>query len=404
MKFTPLFSAALAAVCGLAYNAAHADATSWDPSVAFSGFGTLGYVKTDTDTGLYAAPGQSSGAGKEGTLGVDSKLGAQVNAKANNVFSATVQALSQRNRDDNFKPVIEWAFVKAQVTPGLSVRAGRIGAPLFAVSDYRSIGYSNLWLRTPIDVYGQVPFSHFDGADAIYQDTIGSATLTAQVFGGKSDANSKGVSVSVKKEFGVNVMAEFDNGLTLRVGRVQGKLSVRTASVDQLVAILRTTPFASVADELDATDKDASFTGVGIGYDQGNWVANAEYTKRKTSSYVSSTTGWEATLGYRIGKFTPYATVSQLKRDDSNVTNSIPAAVPQLAPLAAGVNAVLASQNIAQKTDSVGLRWDAWKNIDVKAQYDRVRPEAGGVGLFNRVAGPLPSTVNVYSVAVDFVF
>ena len=404
MKSTPLFSAALAAVCGLASSAAHAGATSWDPSWAFSGFGTVGYVKTDTDVGLSAGPGQEGGASKEGTLGADSKLGAQVNAKANNVFSATVQAISQRNGDGNFKPAIEWAFVKAQVTPGLSLRAGRFGAPLFAVSDFRSIGYSNLWLRTPIDVYGQVPFSHFDGADAIYQDTVGSTTLTAQVFGGKSDATANGLGVHVKKEVGVNVTAEFDNGLTLRVGRVQGKLTVDSASIAGLLAILRTTPFAGVADQMDATDKDASFTGVGIAYDQGNWVANAEYTKRKTSSYVSDTTGWEATLGYRVGKFTPYATVSQLKRDSSNVVNTIPYAVPQLAPLAAGVDTVLFRQNLAQKTDSIGVRWDAWKNIDVKAQYDRVRPSEGAVGLFNRVTTPLPSSVNVYSVAVDFVF
>ncbi|MCK9686107.1 hypothetical protein [Scleromatobacter humisilvae] len=404
MKLTPLLSAALAGACGLASNAAHADATSWDPSWAFSGFGTVGYVETNTDAGLYSGPGQAGGASKEGTLGVDSKLGAQVNAKANNVFSATVQAISQRNGDGNFKPAIEWAFVKAQVTPGLSLRAGRIGAPLFAVSDFRSIGYSNLWLRTPIDVYGQVPFSHFDGGDAIYQDTVGSTTLTAQLFGGKSDSVADGLPVHVKKEVGLNVTAEFDNGITLRVGRVQGKLTVDSASVNGLLAILRTTPFAGVADQMDADDKDASFTGVGAAYDQGNWIANAEFTKRKTSSYVSSTTGWEATLGYRVGKFTPYATVSQLKLDSTNVNNDIPTSVPALAPLAAAVDTVLFRQNLAQKTDSIGMRWDAWKNIDVKAQFDRIKPTQNGTGLFNRVNTTLPSSVNVYSVAVDFVF
>src|ERR1700753_3264830 len=144
MKLNPLLSAALAGACGLASTAAHADATSWDPSWAFSGFGTLGYAETNTDLGLFAGPGQPGGASKEGTLDVDSKLGAQVNAKANNVFSGTVQVLSQRNGQGNFKPAIEWGFLKAQVTPGLSVRVGRIGDPLFMVSDFRSIGYSNL--------------------------------------------------------------------------------------------------------------------------------------------------------------------------------------------------------------------------------------------------------------------
>ena len=396
--------AALAGACGLASSAAHADAFSWDPSWAFSGFGTVGYVQTNTDAGLYAGPGQSGGAGKDGTFGVDSKIGGQINAKANNVFSATVQVISERDGDGNFKPSVDWAFVKAQVTPGLSLRAGRIGAPLFAVSDFRNIGYSNLWLRTPVDVYGQVAFSHFDGGDAIYQDTIGSTTVTGQVYYGRTNSVSDGTPIHVKQETGVNVTVEFDDGITLRAGRVQGKLTADSASLDQLVAILSATPFAAVGQEVSVQSKDASFTGFGIGYDHDNWVASAEYTKRKTSSYVSSTTGWNATLGYRVGKFTPYASVSQIKVDNSNVNNTIPASVPQLAPLAAAVNGLIANQNLAQKTDSVGLRWDAYKNIDVKVQYDRIKPGAGAKGLFNRVTSPLPSSVSVYSVAVDFLF
>ena len=404
MKLNPLLSAALAGACGLVSSAAHADATSWDPSWAFSGFGTVGYVQTNTDNGLFAGPGQSGGASKDGTFGVDSKIGAQINAKANNVFSGTVQAISERNGDGNFKPAIEWAFLKAQVTPGLSLRAGRIGAPLFMVSDFRNIGYSNLFLRTPLDVYGQVAFSHFDGGDAIYQDTVGSATLTGQVFYGRTNAVSDGTPIRVKHEAGINVTAEFDNGITLRAGRVQGKLSAISSSLDQLVGILSQTPFADVGEEVSVTEKPASFTGFGIGYDHDNWVGNVEYTKRKTSSYVSSTTGWAATLGYRIDKFTPYAVVSQLKVDSSNVNNTIPTSVPQLAPLAAAVDGLIADQNLAEKTDSIGVRWDAWKNIDVKAQYDRVQPTSGAKGMFNRVTTPLPSAVSVYSIAVDFVF
>ena len=404
MKLNPLLSAALAGACGIASSAAHADATSWDPSWAFSGFGTVGYVQTNTDAGLFNDPGQAGGASKDGTFGVDSKIGGQINAKANNVFSATVQAISERNGNGNFKPAIEWAFLKAQVTPGLSLRAGRIGEPLFMVSDFRNIGYSNLWLRTPLDVYGQVAFDHFDGADAIYQDTFGSTTLTGQVFYGNTNATSDGSPVHVKHQGGVNLTAEFDNGITLRVGRVQGKLTVDSTSLGQLVGLLSQVGFAEVGNELDTTNKEASFTGAGIAYDQGNWIANAEYTKRKTASYVSSTTGWEATLGYRIQKFTPYVVVSQLRVDSSNVNNTIPTSVPQLAPLAEAVDGLTHDQDLAQKTDSIGVRWDAYKNVAVKAQYDRIKPADGAVGLFNRVTTTLPSAISVYSIAVDFVF
>ena len=403
MKLNPVLTAAFAGACGLASNAAHADALSWDPSFTFSGFGTIGYVQTNTDKADFVSPGQASGASKDGSFNPDSKLGGQVNAKANNVFSATVQAVTRYNGQGNWKPSVEWAFVKAQATPELAVRAGRIGLPFYMVSDYLNVDYSNLWLRPPQDVYGQVNFSHFDGADAIYQTSLGSTTVTGQVFYGETNTKTT-VRIHSHQQVGLNLTAEFDNGITLRLGRAQAKITVDSTALDGLVGILSQTPFASVGQELAVTNKSASFTGAGISYDHDNFVGSAEFTKRKTASYVSSTTGWSVTGGYRLGKFTPYAVVSKLKVDSSNVNDTIPAGVPQLAALRAGVEGLLASQNIAQKTNSLGLRWDAYKNIAVKAQFDRVKTN-GGPGLFVKLQpGFDSSSINVYSVAVDFVF
>jgi hypothetical protein len=403
MKLNPILAAALAGACGLASSAAHADALSWQPSYAFSGFGTIGYVQTNTDLAQFVSPGQSAGASKDGSFNPDSKIGGQVNAKANNVFSATVQAVSKYNSAGNWKPTIEWAFLKAQVTPELAVRAGRIGLPFYMVSDYLNVNYSNLWVRPPLDVYGQVSFSHFDGADAIYQTSLGSTTLTGQVFYGETNTPAP-VRIHSHQQMGLNLTAEFDNGITLRLGRAQGKITVDSTSLDGLIGILSQTPFASVGDELSVTKKSASFTGAGISYDHENFVGSAEFTKRKTESYISSTTGWSMTGGYRLGKFTPYAVVSKLKVDSSNVNDTIPVGVPQLAALRAGVEGLLAGQNLAQKTDSIGVRWDAYKNVAVKAQYDHIKPD-GGPGLFEKVqAGFGTSAVSVYSVSVDFVF
>ncbi len=404
MTFTPLHRAIVGGSAVLVAAGAQAQAASWDPSFAFSGFGTAAYTQTDTHDALYAAPGEASGASTDGSFGVDSKLGLQANAKANRIFSATVQAISERNGKGNFKPALDWAFVKAQFTPEFSVRAGRMGAPLFAVSDFRNIGYSNVWVRPPLDVYGQVGFSHFDGGDVTWQSTLGSATVTAQAYAGHTDYNSGGTPVHVSKQRGFNLTAELDDGITLRVGRVQGKLSADSASLAHLVAVLRTTPFASVGDEISAEPKDASFTGVGLGYDQGSWLGSVEYTKRKLNTYAASTMGWAATLGYRIDKFTPYGTVSRLRRDSTNVNDTIPTGVPQVAPLRAAVEGLIANSDIAQKTQALGLRWDAWKNLDVKAQVDHITPDAGARGLFNSPKPGFSGAVNVYTVAVDFVF
>lgn len=379
--------------------------TGNESAFSFSGFATLGVVSTDSNDGQYVISGQPHGATKSKlSAEVDSKIGLQGTAKLNSMFSGTVQLLSKQNGDGSFKPEIEWAFAKAQILPALAVRVGRMGAPLFAVSDFRDVGYANLWLRPPSDVYGQVPISHFDGADAIYQLPVGSTTVTAQVFGGRSSSVFEHTDLSLKNLVGLNLSAELDNGLTLRLGHAQGKLTVESAALGQLVSTLRTTPFASVGDQLDATRKKASFSGIGASYDLNNIVGSFEYTWRRTDSYVPDTTGWYATLGYRFGKLTPYVTVSKLKQDDNNVNNTIPTGVsPTLNVLKATVDATLEGQSNRQKTVGLGLRWDFYRNMALKAQYENISPD--GPGLFTSPNANFGhDKVNVYSVAVDVVF
>jgi len=380
---------------------AHADDTAFN----FSGFATLGLAATNTDAARYVVYGEQRGATRDVSADVDSKVGLQANAKLGAIFSATVQVLAKQAGDGTFRPGFEWAFAKAQLTPELAVRVGRMGAPFFAVSDFRDVGYANTWLRPPIDVYGQVPVSHFDGADAIYQASAGATVLTAQLYGGKSSANVTGNEVEFRHLVGLNLTAELDDGLTLRVGRAQGRVSIGNAAVNQLVAVLESTPFASVGSAISAQDKAASFTGIGLSYDQNNIVVASEYTRRRTESFVASTTGWYLTGGYRFGKLLPYLTVSRLKTDSSNVDNTIPVGLsPALTTLKYTVDGALASQLQQQKTIAAGVRWDVWRSAALKAQFDRIRPD--GSGLF---AAPQPGfgqgqSVNVYSVAVDMVF
>jgi hypothetical protein len=55
------------------------------------------------------------------------------------------------------------------VTPAFSVRLGRTVLPSFLYSDTREVGYSNPWVRPPIEAYSLVPIDHSDGVDASYQ-------------------------------------------------------------------------------------------------------------------------------------------------------------------------------------------------------------------------------------------
>ncbi|MBT9493447.1 MAG: hypothetical protein IV107_14135 [Paucibacter sp.] len=390
--------------------AVHAQETAKaDSMFTLSGFGTVGAVGTDTNEARYVVSGQPRGATKSWSGDVDTKLGVQVNAKLNKMFSATMQVLSKQDGDGSYQPAVEWAFAKAQFSPSLSVRLGRMGAPFFAVSDFRDVGYANTWLRPPQDVYGQVPISHFDGGDASYQTNLGSATVNLQLYAGKSKSVFEGVDLSMDSMVGFNASVELDGGITLRAGYVDAKLTVESVSLKQLVTALRAVPLASVqsvGNQMDATDKKATFTGFGITLDRDNWLAMAEYTMRRTESYVPDTDGWYVTLGYRLGKFTPYVTISDLSQKSSNVDNTIPLGLsPQLNGLKALVDATLRSQSNEQKTNAVGVRWDAYRNVAVKGQFEQIKTD--GPGLFASPSAAFTAgknTVQVYSVAVDFVF
>lgn len=392
-------AATVASLAGAAQAQAKADSI-----FSLSGFGTLGVVGTDTDGAEYVIPSQLRGADKSWSGEVDSKLGLQGTARFNKQFSATVQLLSKQNGKGSFTPQIEWAFAKWQATPGLALRAGRMGGPFFAVSDFRDVGYANTWLRPPIDVYGQVPVSHFDGADVTWQTTVAGKALTLQAIGGKSSSYVEGTKVEIDSLIGFNATLELIDGLNLRLGHVTGKLTVNSPTLNQLVGVLRQTPFASVGNQLDPNDKRASFSGLGLTYDAGDWLVLAEYTKRKTQTFIPDTTGWYTTVGYRIGSFTPYVTFSRLKTDSSNVDNTIPASVVVGGlPLSAVVDGSIAAQSTPQKTVALGVRWDAWRNVAVKAQFDSIRTT--GAGQFYRAEpGFANKRVNVFSLAVDFVF
>lgn len=408
---------AMAMACGAA-SAQTADASNF----RFSGFGTFGGVVTDTDRGEFITPGQANGATKTVDFGVDSRVGIQGAYQFNTVFSSTVQVLSKQNGEGAYDPAIEWAFVKAQVTPKLGFRAGRIGAPYFMISDYRDVNYTNLWVRPPLETYGQVPVSHFDGADAIFQQGLGPVSLSLQLWGGRATAKLPTSDVTVTGSKGLNITAEFDNGLTLRAGHAQGKVTFSNAQLSGLQGFAATsaealsaTPFGAAAlataGELSTSERDSSFSGVGFSWDSGNWRLDGEYTYRHIDAYLGDSTGWFVSAGYRIGKFTPFVYASQLKISGVAQNGFAPAAAALgggLAVLSGGIDSILNSARAGgQRSLAIGARWDVWKSAALKAQLEHIRPIDNGVGLFKVPAGTTSlgeKNVNVLSVSVDFVF
>ncbi|OON64258.1 hypothetical protein B0920_13290 [Massilia sp. KIM] len=405
----------------LAGTAVHAQETTGFPPIKVSGFGTAALTWTDEDRAQFARPNQSSGAADSVRTGVDSNLGLQADMTVNSWLSFTAQGLVRKDAEEHYGAELTWAFAKARISDELSVRVGRVGLPVFMISDYRNVGYANTMLRPPAEMYSQVPFNSIDGVDLSWQRGFGDTSLSAQLALGSIKSPLSGdIHAKGKQIVALNVSAEH-GPFTFRVGHAKTKISIDdSTSLNTLLGGLRAAgagyrfpQLVTLAAEIEAKDKDAHFSSLGMAMDWNNIVLQTEFAKRKTKAYINDTTSWYLMGGYRIGKFLPYYSHASLKVD-SAIVNTVPAScppgypaacTPTLQQLGAGVRR-LPNTGVGQgeqTTDTIGLRWDFASSVALKVQVDRVKPKNGN-GLFVNVQPGFKGPVTVGAVALDFVF
>lgn len=322
---------------------------------SLSGFGTLAALRTDTDDAGYIRESQSKGATDSPSFGTDSNFGLQLNVKANDWLSATVQAVSKR-RADVYEPTqIEWAFVKVEPINGLSLRGGRMALPTFAISDSRNVGYSNAWIHAPNEVYGIALLNQLDGFDATYAHDLGEGKLKLSAYGGTSEFTK----VEMKDVRGVNLSWEND-WLNLRVGRLQGHPEFPPA--------------------LGMPEDTYKFQGVGAIVNRGNLLLQAEYVQRRSlaAPEMVNADAWYVLGGYRFGQFQPFVSYSKLDPEGAGAAR--------------------------QNTKSLGVRWDFHRSLALKAQWDIVDTHGTRGVSFNQVEPDFDGKVNVIALALDFVF
>lgn len=410
IAFRPLTAALM--VAGLAAGAAHGQTM---PEVKFSGFGTLAAVHSDERNADFVGTiFQPNGVGhtRSTSFNPDSKLGVQVDAVFNPQWSAVLQLVSQQRYDNSYTPQIEWANVKYQATPELSLRVGRTALPSFLISDTRNVGYAQPWVRPPVEVYGVLPVTNNDGIDVAWRKQFGAATNTVQAYYGRSTARLESGKSTSNPSWGFTNALQWGD-LTLRGGYSANEIDLELATFGTLVrnyANLGALP-APIGPRAAALAQKYSLQNVSLGalslaaqYDPGKWFVMTEFVDFRGESLLADSRSWYVAAGYRFGSFTPYASYARTKADVP-VETGVP--LPAAAPLNAGLNAALRNQfNADQATVSAGVRWDFMKNMSVKVQYDHIDLGNGSAGRLTEIqpAFQRGSSLNLYSVALDFVF
>lgn len=372
---------------------------------SLSGFGTLSAVRTDKDNRAFRSSTlQDSGAGTTPDLSVDSVLGLQGSFKLSETLDLTVQSVIRKGRSDSYTPQVTWSFLRFLAAPALSIRVGRTRTPFFMYSDSLNLNYASPWVRPPVEVYSLNPFFDLDGIDALYRQPVGDMDLELHAYAGKSDLKLNEVSGKLRAIRGIRA-ALSTSGLTAQVGFAKSNLALNWSGpfFANLSNQLEASGNTQALNEISGSDGKTTFISTGFQYDQGKLLVVGEYAMRTVDRYTTSSVGWYLTSGYHFGPLTPYITYARQHEvsTDISATTGIPR-------LDGSIDLFNALRNKAQRSIAVGMRWDATRNVAIKAQLERVQPGPRGLGIFLsddfrdniNPGGP----VHVLTLSTDFVF
>jgi hypothetical protein len=357
-------SAIAAAVLALGTIPAHG-APAIDEYVTFSGFGTLGEVHSDYSladfTGTITQP-NGAGYSRSWSPTLDTDLGVQANINLTDALSGVVQVLSRDDLGGNFKPVVEWANLKYEITSDLALRLGRTLLPTYERSDIQNVGYALPWVRVPVEITYTSTATNADGIDVLYRVKTGAVTQNLQVEWGAITEDLPGLAFTSNRAH----VVVFED--TVQYG--DASLHLTYQKCDPL-------GFPPARQVL----VDAGFT-----YDPGAWFVTADGNHTRDTYFGEFVSGY-ISGGVRIGRFAPYTFYSSTHAQS---------------PGSSGLRSLG-----DQHTVAAGARWDFAKNLDFKLQVEQVTISTldDAAAFSNLQPGVrIGDKANVLSLAIDFVF
>jgi hypothetical protein len=347
----------------VAYGALAHAGPSIDRYVTLSGFGTLGEVhSTYSQADFVGSLSQLHGVGHTSSWSPspDSNVGVQADIRVTDGLTGVVQVISRDDVYGNYKPSVEWANLKCDFTPDLSVRLGRTVLPTFERSDIQNVGYALPWVRLPNEITYANSATHSDGVDVLYRVKTGTVTQNLQFQWGSTSEDYPG----------------------------------EVFHATDLMVISDTVQHGDTSVHLAYQSMKYTYTGVppgkfrlasaGFTYDPGGWFVTGDSNYGHDSTY-GDFFAWYLSGGIRIGAFTPYAIYSTYQPASTLPSDALG----------------------TERTVSAGVRWDFAKNFDFKLQLQQVTIETlnSPASFLNLQPGArVGDKANVLSLAVDFVF
>ena len=385
---------------------------------SIKGFGTFGYIGTDTDTiGFRRSNTQSQDTTDSGGITTDSRLGVQLSVDINRSVHATVQWVARDISGDFFEQNLDWAFLRWNFTPTSTIRAGRLALDLFFLSDHRDVGYAYPWMRPPHEFYNNIALRHFDGFDFNHKIHFNDDTLSIKLFAGHSFNQIRSTlfsnSTDIKTPLvGGNVKFESQDW-KVRAGYAYIQV-INNLPTEKLFQTLND-PMVNmgipgikqVIPSFQLKGRSTHYYSLGGAYDNGSWITQAEISYMDTdtplfpdaiSSYLS--------IGKRISKVTVYSLFGISRSFQKTI--HVPSPVipsPQLQYLSHIMDRTINKNGIDEKSISLGARWDFHPNFALKTQWSHYWLGKNGTQFWqDSTLKDKSREVNVWSLGIDFTF
>jgi hypothetical protein len=372
----------------------------FDSRLELNAYGTLGLSRAGlTDAGYRTTANHQYDVERHWSGRMDNRLGVQLTARLASSLSLITQALTHRNGADEVQTQLTWAALRWEPDARWTILLGRARQGLFLISEEHDVGYSQPWVRPPIEFYSVAGEDAFlDGVFIRHRLPVGTYTLNLDAHAGVNRLTRSDFKVLTRLNRGLAI-ALTDHQWTLRGSLLCNDIDLNSTRIDPITQLIARQNAAVAQDYRTGRINDICYLGLGTRYETGRWLIMAEYARtRSPLKTIAAPETAYLTVGHTLGDWMPYATLARMRilgpRHEDRLTG--------LAARAA--NALLTAQNRDQSALSLGLRWDVRPGIALKAQADRVRPDRGAYGLQAR---PLPagqSAFNVVSLVMDWAY
>jgi Gram-negative porin len=403
-------------------------AMAYDVSV--SGFGTLGYARSNQDFNYQAH------VNSQGSLKRDSVLGLQLDARLSDEFAVTAQAKaapSQKN-DKNIDATVSWAFLSWRPSNDTLVRIGRLRVPLYLQSENTDVSATFDLARLPTEVYSTSPTTDFDGISASKSWGLDNGELSLDGYLGRAstvfriylrDTAVPFFAPSKVDSLGLALTYTFDDSVVRASAHAP---QVRSPAGQEAVTSY---PFVQVAPGIGYYQVSSQMPGPGLTtvkvvhspvYTLGTDLAvgggvrvMGEYVRRHVRNIVSGLDTESVYLSVRksFGPWTPYISAARLKTmsEDREAyrklnQNMLPNTFPNAAIINGAQRAAADGLGIYdQSTWSVGASYRIDPTSRLKAEWARIRTGEGSSFLDVPVGGESgKKSLNVISISYNFVF